>query len=329
MAVARADRTVAEVWAELGGPAAAAGASPAAAAAMSVDRGRRTARGARMSRRGPARPPARRRRPPPSAPARSARSTRRGAWLPPVLAVVLVVLAGGLLLRAGGPALWARATARPSGARPAVRGGRRARPVRPAVPRRCACSPRCTPRATRSPACCRPRTSLADLAGVLADGVGRAPRAGDPGPAPDRPARPHGAVRRADRRDGGPGGRRGPPGGRRPAWACSSSTASRSRPSPAASGWSRSPRRPPGSPCCCGPTSTAGSRRPGAAPRTRLGAGTLAALRIGVAAVLAGLVVGSVVPTLSEGSLDHRSRRGFRRRRPAPRSTRWPRSRAS
>ena len=32
------------------------------------------------------------------------------AWLPPVLAVVIVVLAGGLLLRAGGPALWARAT---------------------------------------------------------------------------------------------------------------------------------------------------------------------------------------------------------------------------
>jgi hypothetical protein len=32
VAVARADRSVAEVWAELGGPAAAAGASPAAAA---------------------------------------------------------------------------------------------------------------------------------------------------------------------------------------------------------------------------------------------------------------------------------------------------------
>jgi hypothetical protein len=30
------------------------------------------------------------------------------AWLPPVLAVVLTVLAGGLLLRAAGPALWAR-----------------------------------------------------------------------------------------------------------------------------------------------------------------------------------------------------------------------------
>ena len=30
------------------------------------------------------------------------------AWLLPVLAVVLVVLAGGLLLRVGGPALWAR-----------------------------------------------------------------------------------------------------------------------------------------------------------------------------------------------------------------------------
>jgi transglutaminase-like putative cysteine protease len=30
------------------------------------------------------------------------------AWLPPVLAVVLTVLAGGLLLRVGGPALWAR-----------------------------------------------------------------------------------------------------------------------------------------------------------------------------------------------------------------------------
>jgi hypothetical protein len=33
------------------------------------------------------------------------------AWLPPVLAVVLVVLAGGLLLRTGGPAGWARVTA--------------------------------------------------------------------------------------------------------------------------------------------------------------------------------------------------------------------------
>jgi transglutaminase-like putative cysteine protease len=32
------------------------------------------------------------------------------AWLPPVLAVVLVVLAGGLLMRVGGPALWARLT---------------------------------------------------------------------------------------------------------------------------------------------------------------------------------------------------------------------------
>ncbi|MET0763308.1 MAG: DUF3488 and transglutaminase-like domain-containing protein [Blastococcus sp.] len=31
-----------------------------------------------------------------------------GGWLPPVLAVVLVVFAGGLLLRAGGPAAWAR-----------------------------------------------------------------------------------------------------------------------------------------------------------------------------------------------------------------------------
>jgi hypothetical protein len=33
--VARADRSVAEVWAELGGPAAASGASPAAAAVLS------------------------------------------------------------------------------------------------------------------------------------------------------------------------------------------------------------------------------------------------------------------------------------------------------
>jgi transglutaminase-like putative cysteine protease len=33
-----------------------------------------------------------------------------GAWVPPVLAVVLVVLAGGLLLRVGGPALWQRFT---------------------------------------------------------------------------------------------------------------------------------------------------------------------------------------------------------------------------
>jgi hypothetical protein len=33
-----------------------------------------------------------------------------GAWLPPVLAVVLVVLAGGLLMRAAGPVLWARRT---------------------------------------------------------------------------------------------------------------------------------------------------------------------------------------------------------------------------
>ncbi|UOY02920.1 transglutaminase family protein [Blastococcus sp. PRF04-17] len=31
-----------------------------------------------------------------------------GAWVPPVLAAVLVVLAGGLLLRVGGPALWSR-----------------------------------------------------------------------------------------------------------------------------------------------------------------------------------------------------------------------------
>jgi len=30
------------------------------------------------------------------------------AWLPPVLAVIVVVLAGGLLMRVGGPALWAR-----------------------------------------------------------------------------------------------------------------------------------------------------------------------------------------------------------------------------
>ena len=45
------------------------------------------------------------------------------------------------------------------------------------------------------------------------------------------------------------------------------------------------------------------TRPPGPGLAARLGTGTVAALRIGVAALVAGLVVGALVPTLSEGSL--------------------------
>jgi hypothetical protein len=47
----------------------------------------------------------------------------------------------------------------------------------------------------------------------------------------------------------------------------------------------------------------AAGRPPGPGLAARLGTGTIAALRIGGAALLAGLVVGAVVPTFSEGSL--------------------------
>ena len=72
----------------------------------------------------------------------------------------------------------------------------RARAARAARSWSSACSPRATRRRDACSACCRPGASLADLGDVLADGSGRAPRAGDAGAAADRPARADHGVRR-------------------------------------------------------------------------------------------------------------------------------------
>ena len=74
------------------------------------------------------------------------------AWLLPVLAVVLVVLAGGLLLRVGGPALWARlGHGRPVPGRLGRRWGSRWSPSGSCC-WSSACSPRATPRTRRASA---------------------------------------------------------------------------------------------------------------------------------------------------------------------------------
>jgi transglutaminase-like putative cysteine protease len=92
-----------------------------------------------------------------------------GDWLLPVLAVVLVVLAGGLLLRVGGPALWARATqGRPAPGRVSAAGVLLV-PVGQAFLVVCLLTAMYAPGAAIAGLLPTP-TSLADLAGVLAEG---------------------------------------------------------------------------------------------------------------------------------------------------------------
>ena len=245
---------------------------------------------------------------PPGRAARSRPVFSSAAWLPPVLAVVLVVLAGGLLLRGGGPALWAarwRAAARCPTGSAAVGRRRSSRSASCSCVAR-ACSPPCYAPATPVAGVLPTPTSLADLAAVLADGAAELQEQATPGPAADRPARAHrplfvglvavvvDLVAVAGRQaavaglgllvlycvpvgtiTGGIGLIAARRAGRRPR------PAAVDRPAP-----------------------PAGRRGRGRAHRrARPGTGTMAALRIGAAALVAGLVVGAVVPTLAEGSL--------------------------
>ena len=105
VATARADLSVAQVWATLGGPAATSNRMPDGLAGEAGPV--RPRRGAGMTAQDLRTALA------------AALATLLGAgalrpvyatgrWFPPVLAAVLVVFAGGLVLRAAGPALWAR-----------------------------------------------------------------------------------------------------------------------------------------------------------------------------------------------------------------------------
>ena len=118
------------------------------------------------------------------------------------LAVVLVVLAGGLLLRVGGPALWARADAAAGRCpRRLVRAaGSRWCPLGQLFLVLCLLTARYAPAEAVRGRAPDPDEPGASWAAVLADGGRRAARAGDAGPAADRPAGADDGVRRAGRR---------------------------------------------------------------------------------------------------------------------------------
>jgi transglutaminase-like putative cysteine protease len=222
------------------------------------------------------------------------------AWLPPVLAVVLVVLAGGLLLRAGGPALWARAT-----------------PGRPAPGRLSAAGVVLVPFGQLFLVVCLltamyapgdaiagvlpTRDSLAHLGGVLAEGSAELREQATP-------ALPLTGLLALTTLFVGliavtvdlvaVAGHQAAVGGLAllvlycvPVATITGGIGLVAVAAPAAGLalllWADQQRRLASS---------------GRGPRALLGAGTMSAIRIGVAAVLAGLVVGSLVPTLGEGS---------------------------
>ena len=208
----------------------------------------------------------------------------------------------GLLLRVGGPALLGAGDPGHPGPAGCRRSGVALVPLGQLF-LVLACSPRST-RRTPSLGVLPTRAASRGSPACWPTG-GRAARAGDPGPAAHRAARPHDAVRRRDRGDRRPAGRRRSAGRRWRASACWSSTASRSATITGGIGLvahRRAGRR--ARPAALDrPAPAAG--RPGAAAeglaaRWAPGRG---GLRIGRAALLAGLVVGSVVPTLTEGSL--------------------------
>ena len=158
-----------------------------------------------------------------------------GRWFPPVLAAVLVVFAGGLLLRTAGPALWARvARGRPVPDRVAGLGVI-------AVPLGQAALLACLFSALYAPSSSLfgflpTSESLADVAAVLTDGAAEVQEQAPPAlPLTGLVALTTLLV--GDRRD-----RRRPHRGRRaagrasPGWGCWSSTACRSARSAAASG---------------------------------------------------------------------------------------------
>jgi hypothetical protein len=224
-----------------------------------------------------------------------------GDWLLPVLAVVLVVLAGGLLLRVGGPALWARATQdRPVPGRVSAAGVVLV-PAGQVFLVACLLTAMYAPGSAIAGLLPTPG-SLADLAGVLAEGGAELREQATP-------ALPLTGLLALTALFVGViavtvdllavAGHQAAVAGLGlfalycvPVVTITGSFGVVAIAAPAAGFalllWADQHRSLVAS---------------GRGARTRISAGAPAALRIGVAAVLAGLVVGSVVPTLTEGSL--------------------------
>lgn len=228
-----------------------------------------------------------------------------GAWLLPVAAVVLVVLTGGLLLRVGGPALWARLThGRPIPGRVAALGVAVV-PLGQLALILALLTARYAPRDALL-GVVPTRSSLADLAGVLANGGAELREQATP-------ALPLTGLLALTTVFVGViavvvdlvavAGRQAALAGvgllvlySVPVTTITGGIGLVALTAPAVGLalllWTDQRRRV-GSP----------SRRAEPGLAARLGTGTLAALRIGAAALAAGLVVGALVPTASEGSL--------------------------
>ncbi|MCW2533640.1 MAG: Transglutaminase-like enzyme predicted cysteine protease [Blastococcus sp.] len=226
------------------------------------------------------------------------------AWLLPVVAVVLVVLAGGLLLRVGGPALWARlASGRPVPGRVGALGVALV-PVGQLLLVFALLTARYAPGGAIG-GVIPTRASLAELAGVLANGGAELREQATP-------ALPLTGLLAMTTLFVGliavvvdlvaVAGREAALAGLGllvlycvPVATITGGIGFVAIAAPAVGLtlllWTDQRRRV-----------GSASRPPESGLASRLGTGTLAALRIGAAALVAGLVVGTVVPTLSEGS---------------------------